>query len=242
MARFRAPWGAPFMAGILLALSTATALAAGPPEAFDDAYETPRDTQLQVPRPGVLGNDSDPDGDPLSVLTVVAPPSHGSLTLNADGSLAYTPDTGFVGSDVFYYEATDGAFVSNVAEVRVSVTKPTTDPPDDPTPPCEPVVDFVGQAKDETTTPVKSGQRLRVQVAITCDGAHAPDLEPVLEVHQGDPGTSPLTTGVMTEKDDKYVRDLDVPRGLPAGTVLTVAVRPLGAGTAASLATIQIRR
>ena len=44
--------------------------------------------------PGVLGNDTDPDGDPLTAVLVTGP-SHGSLTLNADGSFTYTPAADF---------------------------------------------------------------------------------------------------------------------------------------------------
>ena len=62
---------------------------------------------LTVPAPGVLGNDSDPDGDPLTAVLVTGP-SHGSLTLNANGSFSYTPAADFAGSDSFTYRASDG--------------------------------------------------------------------------------------------------------------------------------------
>ena len=60
------------------------------PAAAADTYNTPEDTTLTVNAPGVLGNDSDPDGDTLSAV-VASGPSHGSLTLNANGSFAYPP-------------------------------------------------------------------------------------------------------------------------------------------------------
>ena len=58
-----------------------------------------------VGEPGVLGNDSDAEGDSLSAM-VVTGPAHGSLTLNADGSLSYTPDANYHGADSFTYRAT----------------------------------------------------------------------------------------------------------------------------------------
>jgi hypothetical protein len=60
------------------------------PIAGDDAYATAENTKLTIAAPGVLGNDTDADGDPLRA-TVVSGPAHGSLTLNDDGSFAYTP-------------------------------------------------------------------------------------------------------------------------------------------------------
>ena len=71
--------------------------------------------------PGVLGNDSDPDGDPLSDV-LVSGPSHGSLTLNGNGSFSYTPAADFTGSDSFSYRASDGTLSSNPATATISVT------------------------------------------------------------------------------------------------------------------------
>jgi len=56
----------------------------------------------------VLGNDTDLDGDVLSVVLDGTAPSNGTVTLNTDGSFTYTPDAGFVGEDTFTYEITDG--------------------------------------------------------------------------------------------------------------------------------------
>src|SRR5918995_652838 len=70
------------------------------PVAAGDAFSTAEDTVLTVTAPGVLGNDADPDGDPVTAV-VVTGPSHGSLTLNADGSFSYTPAADFAGSDSF---------------------------------------------------------------------------------------------------------------------------------------------
>ena len=70
---------------------------------------------------GVLSNDFDTDGDPLTAV-LDTNVSHGSLTLNADGSFAYTPTPGFNGTDSFTYHANDGAGDSNVATVTVEVS------------------------------------------------------------------------------------------------------------------------
>src|SRR5207247_6908731 len=51
----------------------------------DDSYTTPEDTTLTVAAPGVLANDTDVDGDPLTAILVTGP-AHGTLSLNNDGS------------------------------------------------------------------------------------------------------------------------------------------------------------
>jgi VCBS repeat-containing protein len=97
------------------------------PAAAADAYSTAEDTPLTVAAPGVLGNDTDPDGDSLSAV-VVSGPAHGSLNLNADGGFTYTPAANFNGTDTFTYRASDGTAQSNPATVTMTVT-PVNDPP-----------------------------------------------------------------------------------------------------------------
>jgi VCBS repeat-containing protein len=98
-----------------------------PPVASDDAYTTAEDTPLSVAAPGVLGNDTDPEGDALSA-SLVSGPAHGTLTLNADGSFAYTPAADYNGPDSFTYRASDGSHASNTATVTITVTA-VNDPP-----------------------------------------------------------------------------------------------------------------
>jgi VCBS repeat-containing protein len=91
------------------------------PVAAGDAFSTAEDTVLTVVRPGILGNDSDPDGNPLSAA-LVSGPSHGSLDLNADGSFTYRPEEDFNGSDSFIYQASDGSLASDSTTVTLTVT------------------------------------------------------------------------------------------------------------------------
>jgi hypothetical protein len=63
-----------------------------------------------------------PNHDPLTAL-LVAPPAHGSLTFNADGSWSYVPDPYFYGTDTFSYRVTDGVAASNLATVTLAVDK-----------------------------------------------------------------------------------------------------------------------
>ena len=93
---------------------------AAPPNVVDDSYSVTRDVTLAIAAPGVLGNDSDPNGDGLSAV-LDTPPASGSLTLAADGSFSYTPDPGFLGADEFTYVASDGGLSSTPATVTLSV-------------------------------------------------------------------------------------------------------------------------
>ncbi len=98
-----------------------------PPSAIDDAYGVNEDATLNVVAAGVLTNDSDADSNPLTAV-LVSGPTHGSLTLNADGSFDYTPVADFHGTDTFTYQATDGTANSNVATVTILVN-PLNDAP-----------------------------------------------------------------------------------------------------------------
>ncbi len=92
-----------------------------PPVALDDFYSTRQDDRVDEPAPGVLGNDHDGDGDPMTAAWVSGP-SSGTLTLNPDGSFLYEPLPGFFGDDSFTYQAFDGRDLSNVATVWITVT------------------------------------------------------------------------------------------------------------------------
>jgi hypothetical protein len=96
----------------------------GPIAAVDDSYVTSRNTTLTVPAPGVQLNDLSADGGSFT-SSLVSQASHGSVTLNPDGSFSYTPEAGFVGADAFTYQDVEGSQASNTATVTIDVL-PTT--------------------------------------------------------------------------------------------------------------------
>jgi VCBS repeat-containing protein len=108
-----------------------------PPTAVGDDYETAFETQLTVAAPGVLGNDSDAELDPLTA-TLGDDVDHGTLSLAPDGSFSYTPADDFSGQDSFTYTASDGTTSSTPATVTITVaprvvlagtaTGPTSEP------------------------------------------------------------------------------------------------------------------
>lgn len=101
------------------------------PEAADDTYGATIGTPLVVSiGSGVLDNDT---GTGLTVTSNTSP-SHGTVTVNADGSFTYTPDPGYLGSDSFTYVATDQfGRPTNTATVNLTVSLPAAPVADDDT-------------------------------------------------------------------------------------------------------------
>jgi len=91
-----------------------------PPVAVDDSFATLQTVPLVVAAPGVLTNDTDPDGDSLTAL-LVAGPQHGTLNFAADGGFVYTPTNDYAGPDSFTYRAGDGLLTSAPATVSLTV-------------------------------------------------------------------------------------------------------------------------
>ena len=98
------------------------------PVAVNDIYGTSFETATAIDAPGVLGNDTDVDGDSLTAA-LVTDVNNGTLVLNADGSFTYTPNTGFNGVDTFTYKANDGTLDSGIATVTITVTTYVNTPP-----------------------------------------------------------------------------------------------------------------
>ena len=99
----------------------------GAPTARSDSYTSNISARLQIAPPGVLANDSDPQGHPLTAHIVAGSVSGGSVTLNADGSFTAaptTPPTGATPATVtFRYRAQNSqTTLSNPTGALVTVT------------------------------------------------------------------------------------------------------------------------
>jgi VCBS repeat-containing protein len=90
------------------------------PVANPDAYSVNEDTALNIGGAGILANDTDAQNEPLTTI-LVSGPSHGSLTLNADGSFSYSPTADYNGSDSFTYRASDSNLQSADTVVTITV-------------------------------------------------------------------------------------------------------------------------
>ncbi len=88
----------------------------------DLTFSTTEDNSLTVlPADGVLNGITDPDGDPLSIALADIPQNGGILIDPNDGSLTYTPNPGFVGTETFSYTVTDGINTSAPIPVAINV-------------------------------------------------------------------------------------------------------------------------
>ncbi len=92
------------------------------PDAVADLYTARPGQTLEVSTAlGVLRNDTDADGDPLTVITVTDTVNNGVLQAFVDGSFNYTPNAGFTGTDRFTYRVSDGFGGTDTATVTITV-------------------------------------------------------------------------------------------------------------------------
>jgi hypothetical protein len=102
------------LAGIVVIAFGCIAFGA-PPVANDDSATTDEDTFVLV---DVLVNDSNPDGDLLTIASV-SDPEHGTASIGGN-QIRYTPDPDYCGTDSFSYTVSDGAD-TDTAQVTVTV-------------------------------------------------------------------------------------------------------------------------
>ncbi len=101
-----------------VALGSVTYVVSGgnqPPVAVDDIATTVENKAVTV---SVLANDFDPEGDPLTVISITQA-THGQVSINGDGTVRYVPDRRFKGGDSFSYVITDGV---DTATATVTIT------------------------------------------------------------------------------------------------------------------------
>ncbi len=153
-----------------LATTTFTWTVANPaPVAQNDAYTGTEDVAITG---NVRTNDSDPDGDILTVNTTpVSGPSNGMLTLNSNGTFTYTPASNFTGTDTFTYEVTDADGATTTATVTLYVN-PINDSPLNTVP--------GNQTTGEDTPLVFTGPN-----AITVTDVDSPSVETTISVVHG---------------------------------------------------------
>jgi hypothetical protein len=184
------------------------------PVAVQDEYRMDMGMELQVEKPGVLENDTDEDGDALSVL-LITDVSNGSLTLNEDGSFIYIPSEGFVGTDSFEYRATDGLAQSEITKVIIIV---------------EPL-NYVPEAVDDSVS-TKAGTPLLIDVMENDLGLGDTPVELTIDTNPENGTVEILEGKIQYSPDEEFigedtfsyiVTDAD---GESSTAVVTVAVTP----------------
>ncbi|WP_370271369.1 Ig-like domain-containing protein, partial [Pseudooceanicola nitratireducens] len=206
------------------------------PVAGNDAAEGDEDTVITI---DVLENDSDPDGDALTV-TDVTDPANGSIEI-VDGKLVYTPDADFNGTDTVTYTVTDSEGNTDTATVTITVN-PVNDAPvanDDAvnTPEDQPVT-FDPLAND---TDVDGDELSIVGTPVSANGG---------EVVVNPDGTVTYTPPTDFNGTDTITYTVTDPDGLTDTATITVTVGPvadapvaeddLGAGDEDTVITIDV--
>ena len=181
------------------------------PVAVDDDYAISATISLTVPAPGVLGNDSDHNGDPLASHLLAAPLS-GTLDLNTDGSFSYTPTLGLDGVVTFTYLASDGTLTGTATvslDARADNQLPTISSiPDQRTKVGVPVGPIAFTVDDEETDPgdltvsAGSSNPLLVDVAHIVLGGSGANRLVTVEPQAGITGTAVITLTVRDGADD----------------------------------------
>ncbi len=220
---------------------------AGPntqPISQDDSVVCDEDGSLSV---SVLSNDRDPDGDPLSIVSV-SQPANGSAVMDAGNNIVYTPALNFNGSDTFTYTISDGRGGNAVGHVYVTVT-PINDAPSSP----QNVVAVAGDGSvnlswDASTDP--DGNLLGYIVyRSTVSGNNFTAVSPIVAgVSYSDQGLENGTTCYyrMTAVDDSALESAPsaevnaTPAGIPVNAYVlqnpSIAYGVLGGGDVAGLA------
>lgn len=99
-----------------------TVSTASPPVTVNDAYVTSQNTALTVSAPGVLSNDTDQGGLPITVNSADTASAHGAIACNLDGSFTYTPVSGYNGADVWTYNIKNSQGLISAARANVNMT------------------------------------------------------------------------------------------------------------------------
>ncbi|UCG15470.1 MAG: tandem-95 repeat protein [Phycisphaerales bacterium] len=180
----------------------------------DDGVTTVEDTPVTTE--DLLANDTDPDGDPLTVDSFTQP-AHGGVAYNGDGTFTYTPDANFSGEDSFTYTVSDGRGGTDTATVTVTVS-PQNDAP------------IAGDDSISTTEdePVTTGDLLANDTdpdgdPLTIDSFTQPAHGGV--VYNGD-GTFTYTPEVGFSGEDSFTYAVGDGRGGTDTATVTVTVNP----------------
>ena len=96
-----------------------------PPVAINDTAITSQDNPVVI---NVLANDTDVEGDTLAVSSISSPPTHGTTSINNNGTVTYSPQIGFSGIDSFSYQISDGNGGNGTASVIVNVNSVNNPP------------------------------------------------------------------------------------------------------------------
>ena len=104
--------------GELVGMDEVNILVNRAPVAVDDSVTTYQNRAVNIE---VLANDTDADGNSLTVSPGATGPSNGTVMVEVDETITYTPNAGFKGMDTFTYDISDGKNGGDTAQVNIRV-------------------------------------------------------------------------------------------------------------------------
>jgi hypothetical protein len=98
------------------------------PVAAHDTIHTIKNREVSVSATKLLANDTDADGDTLTITEITSPGTSGGKVVFAAGTITYTPPTNFIGTDFFSYTVNDGRGYQANANVKVVINSDVAAP------------------------------------------------------------------------------------------------------------------
>lgn len=132
-----------------------------PPDAVDDLVTIDEDNPITI---SVLANDTDADGDTLTIASL-GTASQGTVVNNGDGTVTYSPNLDYFGTDSFIYSISDGQGGSDTATVFITIN-PVNDPPVVTVTQSSVVVNEGETASNDITTSDVEGDSVTVNVSV----------------------------------------------------------------------------
>jgi hypothetical protein len=179
------------------------------PIGVPDAYETDQDTTLKVDAAeGVLANDLDPNGSPLTARGAIAQPQQGIVTLfSADGSFTFVPKTGFSGTVTFTYGPQNDGFEGEPTTVTITVRPKQPDPTETATPdptdePTQTPTPDPTQQPTETPTAEPTDEPTQTATPEPTDTPNSTPTPEPTATGQPDPEEEPSQTPTATPTSD----------------------------------------
>ncbi|QZA81823.1 retention module-containing protein [Deefgea piscis] len=193
--------------------------------AADDALTTPEDQPLTINPALLLANDSDPDGDTLTIISVQNA-VHGTVAI-VDGKIVFTPAADYHGPASFTYTVSDGRGGTATATVNIGVT-PVNDPPkannDNST----------GAADDALTTPEDKPLTINPALLLANDRDPDGDTLTIISVQNAVHGTVAIVDGkiVFTPAADyhgpaSFTYTVSDGRGGTATATVNIGITPV---------------
>ena len=182
-----------------------------PPVANPDSTTTPANTAVTI---AVLANDTDPESDPLTVTAASVPAAQGTVVVNADNTVTFTPAAGFTGNATISYTISDGTGTSS-STATVGVAAPVNQPP--------------VANPDSTTTPANTA----VTIAVLAN-----DTDPESDPLTVTAASVPAAQGTVVVNADNTVTFTPA-AGFTGNATISYTISD-GTGTSSSTATVGV--